>query len=46
VEAVQRAAAASTSYGAPTVREVELAEAIAAVRRSKVRLVSSGTEAA
>ena len=28
VEAVQRAAAAGTSYGAPTEREVELAEAI------------------
>src|SRR5215207_9229499 len=48
VEAVQRAAAAGTSYGAPTEREVELAEAIAARVPSvdKVRLVSSGTEAA
>jgi len=48
VEAVQRAAAAGTSYGAPTAREVELAEAIAARVPSvdKVRLVSSGTEAA
>jgi glutamate-1-semialdehyde 2,1-aminomutase len=47
VEAVQRAAAAGTSYGAPTAREVELAEAIAARVPSveKVRLVSSGTEA-
>lgn len=47
VEAVQRAAAAGTSYGAPTMREVELAEAIAARVPSveKVRLVSSGTEA-
>jgi glutamate-1-semialdehyde 2,1-aminomutase len=47
VEAVQRAAAAGTSYGAPTVREVELAEAITARVPSaeKVRLVSSGTEA-
>jgi glutamate-1-semialdehyde 2,1-aminomutase len=47
VEAVQRAAAAGTSYGAPTEREVELAEAIAARVPSvdKVRLVSSGTEA-
>jgi glutamate-1-semialdehyde 2,1-aminomutase len=48
VEAVQRAAAEGTSYGAPTTREVELAEEIcdrvAAVE--KVRLVSSGTEAA
>src|SRR5205085_9825937 len=41
------AAAAGTSYGAPTEREVELAEAIAARVPSvdKVRLVSSGTEA-
>ena len=48
VEAVQRAAAAGTSYGAPTPGEVELAEAIAERVPSvdKVRLVSSGTEAA
>lgn len=48
VEAVQRAAADGTSFGAPTVREVELAEAIADRVPSveKVRLVSSGTEAA
>ena len=48
VEAVQRAATDGTSYGAPTLREVELAEAIAARVASveKVRLVSSGTEAA
>ena len=48
VEAVQRAAADGTSYGAPTLREVELAEAIAERVPSveKVRLVSSGTEAA
>ncbi len=47
VDAVQRAAAAGTSYGAPTEREVELAEAIATRVPSidKVRLVSSGTEA-
>jgi glutamate-1-semialdehyde 2,1-aminomutase len=47
VEAVQRAASAGTSYGAPTAREVELAEAIAERVPSveKVRLVSSGTEA-
>jgi glutamate-1-semialdehyde 2,1-aminomutase len=48
VEAVQRAAELGTSYGAPTEREVLLAEAI--VQRvpsvEKVRLVSSGTEAA
>ena len=48
VEAVQRAAAAGTSYGAPTPGEVLLAEAIAERVPSveKVRLVSSGTEAA
>ena len=48
VEAVQRAAADGTSFGTPTVREVELAEAIAERVPSveKVRLVSSGTEAA
>jgi glutamate-1-semialdehyde 2,1-aminomutase len=47
VDAVQRAAAEGTSYGAPTEREVELAEAISARVPSvdKVRLVSSGTEA-
>lgn len=49
VEAVRRAAADGTSFGAPTEREVLLAEAI--VERiggpvEKVRLVSSGTEAA
>jgi len=48
IEAVQRAAADGTSFGAPTAREVELAEAICARVPSveKVRLVSSGTEAA
>src|SRR5207245_3213339 len=48
VEAVQRAAADGRSYGAPTAREVELAEAICERVPSveKVRLVSSGTEAA
>jgi len=48
VEAVQRAAADGTSYGTPTPREVELAEAICDRVPSveKVRLVSSGTEAA
>ena len=48
VEAVQRAAADGTSYGVPTAREVELAETICARIPSveKVRLVSSGTEAA
>jgi glutamate-1-semialdehyde 2,1-aminomutase len=48
VEAVQRAAADGTSYGAPTAREVELAEVICARVPSveRVRLVSSGTEAA
>jgi glutamate-1-semialdehyde 2,1-aminomutase len=47
VEAVQRAAVDGTSYGAPTEREVLLAEAICERVPScrKVRLVSSGTEA-
>ncbi len=47
VEAVQRAAVDGTSYGAPTAREVLLAEAIVDRVDSveKVRLVSSGTEA-
>jgi glutamate-1-semialdehyde 2,1-aminomutase len=47
VAAVQRAAADGTSYGAPTEREVLLAEAITARVPSVelVRLVSSGTEA-
>jgi glutamate-1-semialdehyde 2,1-aminomutase len=47
VEAVQRAAADGTSFGAPTAREVELAEVICNRVPSvdKVRLVSSGTEA-
>jgi glutamate-1-semialdehyde 2,1-aminomutase len=48
VEAVQRAAADGTSFGAPTEREVLLAEEIC--RRvpgcDQVRLVNSGTEAA
>ena len=43
VDAVQRAAADGTSYGAPTLREVELAEAIADAgavgREGAVRLV-------
>jgi glutamate-1-semialdehyde 2,1-aminomutase len=48
VEAVQRAAVLGTSFGAPSPGEVELAEEIAARVPSvdKVRLVSSGTEAA
>jgi glutamate-1-semialdehyde 2,1-aminomutase len=47
VEAVQRAAAEGTSFGAPTEREVLLAEAIRDRVPScqRVRLVSSGTEA-
>ncbi len=47
VEAVQRAAADGTSFGAPTEREVLLAEAIRQRVPScaRVRLVSSGTEA-
>ena len=48
VEAIQRAAAAGSSYGAPTPGEVKLAEAIAdrVASVDKVRMVSSGTEAA
>ncbi len=48
VDAVQRAAARGTSYGTPTEAEVELAEVLCARVPSldKVRLVSSGTEAA
>jgi glutamate-1-semialdehyde 2,1-aminomutase len=48
VEAVQEAAADGTTFGAPTEREVELAEEIADAVPSveQVRLVSSGTEAA
>jgi len=47
VEAVRRAAAGGTSYGAPTEQEVLLAEAICSRVRGcdRVRLVSSGTEA-
>src|SRR5688500_12145539 len=47
VAAVQEAAEGGTSYGAPTEREVLLAEAICARVPSVelVRLVSSGTEA-
>jgi glutamate-1-semialdehyde 2,1-aminomutase len=48
VEAVHEAAADGTTFGAPTEREVELAEEIvdAVPSVEKVRLVSSGTEAA
>jgi len=48
VEAVQEAASDGTTFGAPTEREVELAEEIcdAVPSVEKVRLVSSGTEAA
>jgi glutamate-1-semialdehyde 2,1-aminomutase len=47
VEAIERAAVDGTSYGAPTEREVLLAEAICERVPSveQVRLVSSGTEA-
>jgi len=47
LEAVAAAAAKGTSYGAPTVAEVEMAELLSAAIPSleKVRLVSSGTEA-
>ena len=48
VEAVQEAAAGGTTFGAPTEREVALAEELvdAVPSVEKVRLVSSGTEAA
>src|SRR5438477_3241250 len=47
VDAIQRAATDGTSYGAPTEREILLAEAIRDRVRGcdMVRLVSSGTEA-
>jgi glutamate-1-semialdehyde 2,1-aminomutase len=47
VEAVQRAAETSFSYGAPTAGEIELAEYICKLMPSieQVRMVSSGTEA-
>jgi glutamate-1-semialdehyde 2,1-aminomutase len=47
LDAVQRAAADGLSFGAPTEREIELAEAILAQVPSmeQLRLVSSGTEA-
>ena len=47
VEAVQKAAAEGTSYGAPTRGEVEMAERLCELIPSfeMVRLVSSGTEA-
>ena len=47
LEAVQKAALEGFSFGAPTEREIELAEAIIALVPSleMVRLVSSGTEA-
>jgi glutamate-1-semialdehyde 2,1-aminomutase len=48
VDAVQKAVLEGFSYGAPTEREIELAEAILHLMPSMdmVRLVSSGTEAA
>ncbi|MBL8323436.1 MAG: glutamate-1-semialdehyde 2,1-aminomutase [Rubrivivax sp.] len=47
LEAVRKAAADGLSFGAPTEREIELAEAIIALVPAveQVRLVSSGTEA-
>jgi glutamate-1-semialdehyde 2,1-aminomutase len=47
LQAVQEAAADGLSFGAPTEREIELAEAIIGLVPSveQVRLVSSGTEA-
>ena len=48
VEAIQRAAATGTSYGAPSAGEVELGERIVAAMPhvERLRFVSSGTEAA
>ncbi|MEO8695184.1 MAG: glutamate-1-semialdehyde 2,1-aminomutase [Acidimicrobiales bacterium] len=48
IEAIRAAAADGTTYGAPTAREVELAETLcdAVSGLDMVRLVSSGTEAA
>ena len=48
VAAVKKAASAGTTFGAPTEREVELAELVARLIPSiqELRLVSSGTEAA
>ncbi len=47
LEAIARAAACGTSFGAPTEREVDFAERLCRVVPSmqKVRMVSSGTEA-
>ncbi len=47
IEALERALRNGTSYGAPTEREVEMAEEIQAALPSmeKVRMTSSGTEA-
>ncbi len=47
IEAVQRAATRSLSFGAPTADEIEMAEAICKLMPAvdMVRLVSSGTEA-
>jgi glutamate-1-semialdehyde 2,1-aminomutase len=47
VAAVERVLAGGTSFGAPTEREIELAESVSALFPSieKLRLVSSGTEA-
>jgi glutamate-1-semialdehyde 2,1-aminomutase len=48
VEAVRKALEAGSSFGAPTVREIELAERIAAAMPAveQLRFVNSGTEAA
>ena len=47
VEAIQQAAASGASFGAPTEKEIELAEMVCAAYPNieKVRMVSSGTEA-
>lgn len=46
-EAIREALSASLSFGAPTAREVEMAELICSIMPSveKVRMVNSGTEA-
>ena len=47
VEAIQQAAASGASFGAPTAKEIELAEMVCAAfpNIEMVRMVSSGTEA-
>lgn len=47
VEAVKKAAENSTSFGAPTVKEIEMAELVKSMvpGLDKIRMVNSGTEA-